>query len=559
MYSQARTIVLTCLVVGLLTACGGNQAPTLRVRVVVDGKERVFSEAQAVSISQFLQKEGIALGEFDRVNPDDFTLIADNMLVTVIRVQQKEECKEEDIPYDTQTLDNPDLPPGSTKLVQSGANGTVRQCFIVTYEDGVEKRRDSSTRTILQQPKPEVIYRGVDSSKIEPVAVTGTLAYINNGQARVIEGNSRADRALPTGCTLDGYVFALAPTGRQLLYSCKSGTDTGNATQPATAAPPGRFNELWVLLDVSDPQAKAIHLSQIFNVLTADWVPGQNPPMFSYSTFDPRPDQIPNYQAFNDLYVVKLEPKTGQLLSPKQIVKSGPQGAYSRFGTEFKWSPDGKNIAWAQSDGAGVVDQKAGTLKKLFDFRVYATTLSNNWVWTPSLSWSADSVLLLCSIHGQPLGDESPETSPVFDISVTQLAGLFAVPLVSQAGIWAAPQYSPLIDNGSGSAEGYIAYLQARDKIDSVSSEYDLVIVDRDGSNARTIFPGKDKVGLKPIDNRFGNLFNSDLVWSPDGRQVSVIYQGDIYLVDVESGHASKVTSIGNVTIGGAHDPQWVK
>src|SRR5262249_54987164 len=124
------SVILLAIV---LAACNPTPANTLRVRVVVDGKERVFSETQAFSISQFLQKEGITLGEFDRTNPDYITLIADNMLVTVIRVQQKEECSEVDVPYDTQTIDNPDLAPGTTKLVQAGANGKVRQCFIVTY------------------------------------------------------------------------------------------------------------------------------------------------------------------------------------------------------------------------------------------------------------------------------------------------------------------------------------------------------------------------------------------------------------------------------------------
>jgi hypothetical protein len=181
---------------------------------------------------------------------------------------------------------------------------------------------------------------------------------------------------------------------------------------------------------------------------------------------------------------------------------------------------------------------------------VYSTTLSRSWVWTPYLTWSPNSDLLAATIHGKPLNNEPDETSPVFDVELAQAndkaAGLYEVNLVPQAGIWAAPSYSPLADDGSG----YIAYLKARNPIDSVSSEYDLVVEDRDGSNARVMFPGKDKPGIKPIETLFGN----EIAWSPDARQVALIYQGNMWIIDVETGHANQVTLVAN-----AHHPRWVK
>jgi hypothetical protein len=83
-----------------------------------------------------------------------------------------------------------------------------------------------------------------------------------------------------------------------------------------------------------------------------------------------------------------------------------------------------------------------------------------------------------------------------------------------------------------------------------VSSEYDLVIADRDGSNARAIFPDKDKPGIKPIEIQFGN----EPAWSPDGRQVAVIYQGDVWIVDAASGRANQITLVGN-----AHHVRWIR
>ncbi|MEP7285764.1 MAG: G5 domain-containing protein [Chloroflexota bacterium] len=537
-------IVLLAALIGMLAGCrvDAQNAADLRVRVVVDGKELVFQASGRVTVGQFLQQTDIRLGELDRVNPPEFSPITDNMLITIVRVRDDVVCNDEVVPYETQYLASPDLPSGTTKILQAGSNGTQRVCADVIFEDGVEKSRTPGNPTITSQPSAEIIARGVDKTKIEPITINGLLAYIIEGQARVIDGNSLNDRALPTGGNLDGHVFALSPGGRQLLFTRKSdGTPT-----------PENYNELWVLLDTSDPAATPVRLTALDNVLTADWVPGQ-PYTFSYSTLQPR-EQAPGYQALNDLNIARIDSRTGKVVKATPVVKSRPTGVYSLWGTVFRWSPDGKSLAWGQADGAGLVDLKAGVYKKLFDFRVYSTTLSRNWVWLPDLTWSATSDLLAATIHGKPLGSEPEETSPVFNVALTQAkdqaAGLFSVDLVPQAGMWAAPEFSPLLDSTSDYQQGYIAYLKARNPIDSVSSEYDLVVADRDGSNARIVFPGKDKPGIKPLDNLFGN----EISWSPDGRQVALIYQGDMWLIEVESGRANQVTVVGK-----AHHVRWVR
>jgi hypothetical protein len=532
-----RVLVLTLTALVLLSACFPQPQNTeIRVRIVVDGKELTYRASERVSVIQLLQQANIRIDPLDRINPPDFTQIADNMVITVVRVVDKTECSEETLPYKTTILKSPDLAPGTTKVGQSGVNGLQRICYEVVYEDGVEKSRTPGNPTVIQQPVTEVVYQGIDKTSIEPVAVVGMIAYISGGQARAIENNSLSDRVLPTGGNLDGRVFALSPTGRQLLFTRKpEGTPT-----------PETYNELWVLLDTSDPQVQPIRLTTLDNILTADWVPGQ-PYTFSYSTLQPR-EQVPGYQALNDVYIARIDSRTGKLLKVDPKVKSRPTGVYGVWGTQFKWSPDGKELAWAQADGAGTVDWKAGTLKKLFDFKVYSTTLSNNWVWMPSLSWSPDNLLLVTTVHGKPLGPEQDEFSPVFDVALAQSSGLFEVNLVPQAGMWAAPQFSPFYN--SDPVQGYIAYLKARSPIDSVSSEYNLVIADRDGSNARAVFPDKDRPGIKPIDIQFGN----EPAWSPDGRQVAVIYQGDVWIVDAASGRSSQITLVGN-----AHHVRWIR
>jgi hypothetical protein len=89
-----------------------------------------------------------------------------------------------------------------------------------------------------------------------------------------------------------------------------------------------------------------------------------------------------------------------------------------------------------------------------------------------------------------------------------------------------------------------IAYLQAIFPSQSETSRYRVVVMDRDGSNRRTIFPANDAPGLEP----------QTLAWAPDmiegqsGNFIALSYQGNLWLVDSGNGQAYQVTGDGLVT-----------
>lgn len=539
---HAFTLVAFSLLILSIAACNADgSAGSLHIRVIADGRERAYVQPQPVSVGQFLQRENVAIGDFDKIYPPPVSPLTDNMVITIIRVTEREDCLEEDIPYERLEQKTTALSPNENRVIKAGVNGRKKTCYRVVLEDNVEKSRIAGNPTVLTPPSAEIVAVGVDNKSIEPIPINGLIAYISGDQALAIESNSVSQRILPTGGGLDGRVFALSETGRQLLYTR---TPAGSGANGATATPNGPLNELWVLLDTADTNAKPVKL--LNDVLYADWVPNA-PYTISYSTGQKDASRTGGYQAFNDLIIVQLNNKTGQLLKAKKLVSNGPTGLYSWWGTQFKWSPDGKALAWAQADAVGTVDVKTGKLQKLFDFKVYSTTLSRGWVWVPSLAWSSSGALLAATVHGSPEGGEPPETSPVFDLALASSASNVRVNLAPKAGLWARPQFSPLKDSASG--DGSLAYLRARDGINSLNSEYDLVVADRDGSNAEAIFPGSDKQGLKPVED-----FNSDLVWSADGRQLLCIYQGNLWLIDVTTRRANQLTVVENARL-----PRWVR
>jgi hypothetical protein len=108
--------------------------------------------------------------------------------------------------------------------------------------------------------------------------------------------------------------------------------------------------------------------------------------------------------------------------------------------------------------------------------------------------------------------------------------------------MFAYPSVSSL-QSSSRERQYQVAYLQAIFPSQSETSRYRVVVIDRDGSNRRTIFPANDAPGLEP----------QTLAWAPDaidgqsGDFMALIYQGNLWLVDSEC-LAYQVTGDGLVT-----------
>jgi hypothetical protein len=206
-------------------------------------------------------------------------------------------------------------------------------------------------------------------------------------------------------------------------------------------------------------------------------------------------------------------------------------------------------LAWANADSLGLIDLGTGDFNTLMTFREYAPLLERYQgaiVWIPTLSWSTDGNLITTR-HGESYADEAPEDSVIFDMAVLDVnTGLQLETFISRTGIWSNPVYSPVVEGVDGNPAYSVAYFKARDPLNSPGTEYDLWIVDRDGSNERLVFPGPDRPGLRSPDPEDG------IAWSPNARQIALIYQGNVWIIDLKSGQAIPVTNDGQ-----ASRPRW--
>jgi hypothetical protein len=443
-------------------------------------------------VAQAFQTAGIAPGNLDRSEPPLYTVLSNGDTIKLTRVQEKFETEQLVIPFERQIVRNETLPEGETRLVQAGANGLEEVTYRRILEDEVEVSKSTVKTVILNEALPEIVMVGAQSS-FTPLNIPGTIA------------------------DLDGRIFKLSPNGEYLIFTRKS-------KKPATE----EINTLWAAR-VKNLEPKPIWL-QAYNVIHfAEWIPGTN--SVAYSTVEPR-STAPGWQANNDLYRVSL---TGG--SPRKMLEPNSGGVYGWWGMSFSYSADGK-LAYSRPDGIGLVDQDGGYLKPLLNITPLNT--HSDWAWIPPITWGADGKTIYYVTHAPAPAPVTSEESPFFDLSAISFSNAAAVSMVNSTGMFSYPTASPSKWDGKGK-NFQVAYLQSIFIEQSETSRYRLMVMDRDGSNSRAIFPPSDTNGIEP----------QTPVWAPEplegqsGDFIAIINQRNLWLVDSGNEQAYQVTGDG--------------
>ena len=277
-------------------------------------------------------------------------------------------------------------------------------------------------------PQPEIVFVG-PSEELEPVAVQGTLTYLNNANAWIIRGSSTRKRPLTVSGDLDDRVLSLSPDGRNLLIARNTDTDSAFG------------NQLWLINDLVSENPTPVPLVPQ-DVLYAEWVP-QRDSTISYSTAEPR-QAAPGWQALNDLWIMRVDTETGDQINIDEVLGRGTNGGlYGWWGRQYEWSPNGDRLAWVHADSVGLINLEEEELGDPLVEYAEVDPAGGNWSWRASVSWSFDNDFLLTTVHGPPLGSEPPQNSPVFDVTAVSIDGSVNASLIQRSGIWSSPQYSP--------------------------------------------------------------------------------------------------------------------
>ena len=507
-----------------IVAC---QAQPNQIFIEVDGRRQALT-TPATTVREALAEANITLDPLDKVNPDLYAQLELGLVIVVTRVTEKIDVEREIIPFERQTIVNEALASGETRLAQLGANGEAELSIRVIYEDGLEVGRTEVSRRVVIEPAPEILVTG-PPHEIPSLPIEGTIAYLSNGNAWLMRDRSGSRRALTTQGDLDNRVFNLSPDGRRLLYTTKL---TDELELP--------LNEMWLASTTivgETPLTVGVR-----GVLHAEWSPIITSALVAYSTAE-RTASSPGWRANNDLWL--FDPFASGS-KPVQLLAPNTQGLYPWWGVNFTWSPDGKRLAYARADQIGVIHIKetdflpeqggsrgviSHTLTPLLDFAPLQTF--SEWVWVPGLSWSPDGQFIAATIHGPPLASEPVEESQIFDLWIISTDGTVSAKVAERVGMWANPVWGKL----------GIAFGQALNPLQSVNSRYNIQLIDRDGSNNRRLFPFNEELGVQV----------TELAWSPTGKELLLIYNGNLYLISANGSPPKQLTTDDQVS-----RPQWV-
>lgn len=507
-----------------------TQESLITVRLTADGSTAEVQIPAGSTVEDLLQIAGLTLASLDRTDPPGFTLLTEGGEVRIIRVTEEFTLEEVTLPFDQQTVRNESLPEGETRLVQPGVNGQQEITYRRVYEDGVEISVNPVKVVTLQEPVAEIVMVGSQTPFIQ-VDIPGKLAYISGGNAWLMQGNTANRRPVITTGDLDGRVFKLSPDGAWLLFTRRSDEE-------------GVINTLWAA-KIDDDSGLLIDLKVANIIHFADWVPTSTLRV-AYSTVEPR-DTAPGWQANNNLELVSFS-TTGWLSTRTVAVEANSGGIYGWWGLSYAWAPDGLRLAYARPDGIGILDLRDE--KETFDSPVLKITplqTQGDWAWVPGLSWAPTGNMLYTVEHTAAPGGTSIEQSPDFALTAVFLEGGAPLPFVPQTGMFAYPVASPLRGLSSGEQAYDLAFLQAIFPNQSDSSRYRLVVMDRDGSNQRVLFPAEGAPGLDP----------QQLLWSPQpsggndldpsgqGYWLAFLYQGNLWLVQSKTGELRQLTGDG--------------
>jgi dipeptidyl aminopeptidase/acylaminoacyl peptidase len=506
----------------LLSGCEGAK----RIAIEVDGARRIV-ETQENTVREALEVEGITLGSLDRTQPALWDATTDGMTIIVTRVREETEVETKVLPFSRQVMRDEALEEGETRLMQLGVNGEEEVTYLITYENDLEVSRIPSARRVTVEPVDEIVVIGV-SGTLPSVPISGTIAYVSNGNAWMMRGASEGKRPLTFTGDLDQRVVELSPDGTQLLFTRKP--DSSEESESEESEP---LNTLWVVgTVVVGDEAQPLGIE---GVRYAEWSPDGT--RFAYSTAE-RITGRPGWRANNDLWIASADGR-----DVAQVLEESSGGIYGWWGSELAWSPDGRIFAYADADEIGVIDLSSGEKQTLLDFSAYLTY--SDWVWVPSISWSPDGRFLACTVHTTSVAEgEVAAESPIFDIWVLSIDGLLKVRVAEEVGMWASPVWSPAETMAADQQRSRIAYCTAVNPLDSQASEYELYVVDRDGSNETKLFPLHGEEGLQ----------EPELAWSPWADGLLTVREGNLYLLSLSSGALRQLTADGGGTL-----PQWTK
>ncbi|MCM3088919.1 Uncharacterized conserved protein YabE, contains G5 and tandem DUF348 domains [Bhargavaea ginsengi] len=183
---------------------------------MIDGGQESKVWTTSTTVADFLSKQGIKLGENDRVEQGMDETVKPGSSVKVVRVEKVTDVVEESTDFTVQTKKDNGLLKGKEKVVQNGEAGKVERTYEVIKEDGKEVARKLQNEKVVKNPVNKVVAVGTK-------APAPAKAVASKSSGKVVQASAPRNEA-PAGGK-EFYVTATAYTAS--CNGCSGITATG--------------------------------------------------------------------------------------------------------------------------------------------------------------------------------------------------------------------------------------------------------------------------------------------------------------------------------------------
>src|SRR5688572_3457153 len=116
-----RLLLLSIAMLLLLAACRATPSEENSYATVIENTmERTFTLPYPMTVEEFLGQANILWDENDRIVPPLYTQVTNGTRITIVRVDEVEECEMEVIPFQDQRIPNQGFEEGEERIQRQG-------------------------------------------------------------------------------------------------------------------------------------------------------------------------------------------------------------------------------------------------------------------------------------------------------------------------------------------------------------------------------------------------------------------------------------------------------
>ena len=214
----------------------------------VDGEEKAV-QTTVKTVGDVLSEQGITLDEDDEVSPAADTVLTNNLVIEVLRVEYVTRETQEKIPFTTERVNSSAMTKGTEKVSQKGVDGIKTFTYTDKVVNGVVESSELVSEEVTKEPVKQIIKVGT--------LVKQTTKKLGNNKIEK-NGNPISELELPSKYSIgDNNVpteYKYTIKGRGAAYCIPGGiTATGRPVKPGyIAVNPNQIpygTEMWIVSD----------------------------------------------------------------------------------------------------------------------------------------------------------------------------------------------------------------------------------------------------------------------------------------------------------------------